>query len=44
MGNNKAQEKDEAADNTTDPDITDPGTDGADSGSGEDSSGSGSLI
>ena len=39
-----ASEKDEAADNTTDPDITDPGTDGADSGSGEDSSGSGSLI
>ena len=30
-----ASEKDEAADNSTDPDNTDPGTGGADSGSGE---------
>ena len=39
-----ASEKDEAADNTTDPDNTDSDTGGSDSGSGEDSSGSGSLI
>lgn len=39
-----ASEKDEAADNTTDPDNTDSDTGGSDSGSGDDSSGSGSLI
>ena len=39
-----ASEKDEAADNTTDPDNTDSDTGGSESGSGEDSSGSGSLI